>query len=383
MTTVQNAGSSAKDRSQWSVVWPAPAVVALGLAAAALPFGVYGFEVAWVLVVLLVLALLVSPWLAYSEVRRLRCTGPRRLTLDAGHRRIVALDCAGRARDTLVRIGARERLARAPWAAIARGGGDVATALTELRINRRGRLPTLALELASTFPFGLCEVREQRTLGCETIVRPRPLAPGPWLRAALAPEVAESRGATRDPAGEFRALVEWRPGESLRRLHAGATLRRGRPVRIEATSAGAGMVTVVLATASGANAAAFERSVSAAARIVLVLERSGRRLTLHVQGSRERGAVEHPAAVARPFAQLIDALPQKARGTNPTLVVVGVPAADGEEPPSAAAPGVVVVACEATGAPRIIGRGRVRTVAAASSRATSRAARRYDGARRR
>jgi len=375
MAKLERAAPSPADPSQWSVVWPTPAVVALGLAAAALPLGLRGIEAAWVLVVMLALTLAVSPLLARAEVRRLRCTAPRRLTLDAGNMRLVALECHGRSRDVLVRIGARRRLAGAPWAAVVPGPESASTALVEVRIARRGRLPALALEVASTFPFGLCEVRERRPLVCETLVRPRPLAPGPWLGAALAAEVGQTSGATRDPAGDFQALVEWRPGEPLRRLHTGASLRRGRPVRIEATSAGAGTVTVALVTASGANAAAFERSVSAATRVVLALERSGRRLVLRTLDGEERSAAPRAAgggalgaraaldalaSVARapserPLAELVGELGRAARGGGPTLVVVATPGTDGKRTPSGVPPGVVVIACEAAGVPQVFG----------------------------
>jgi hypothetical protein len=390
MPALERAASSAADPSQWSVVWPTPAVVALGLAATALGLGLAGSETAFVLVVLLTLALVVSPLLARAEVRRLQCIGPLRLTLDAGRMRLVALTCRGRARDVLVRVGAHERLARAPWAAVVPDPVGTATALAEVRVNRRGRLPALALEVASTFPFGLCEVRERRPLACETIVRPRPLALGPWVRAALVAEVGQASGATRDPAGDFEALVEWRPGEPLRRLHMGASLRRGRLVRIEATSAGAGTVTVALATATGANAAAFERSVSAATRVVLALEHSGRRLVLRTLDGEERdGATRAAAGMAlgaraaldalavvaraprsRPLAELVGDLGHTKRGSGPTVVVVALPSAEAERPPGCVTPGVVVIACEASGPPQVLGRALGRRRAAAKGGAT-------------
>ncbi|MEZ6014330.1 MAG: DUF58 domain-containing protein [Planctomycetota bacterium] len=253
--------------------------MALLCASLALGLGALGLEPAWLVLAVLTPMLVLAPLLARAEARGIAVRAPSSLTIQAGLPSRVDLSCEGRGRDLLLRIAPVDRLDYARRLSLPQLSG-VALIQLDVRIDRRGRYDSLQFEAASSFPFSMCEARATQRVGCDIVVVPRPLRRGLWLADAMGAALSERHGTSDDASGEFHALVDWRPGEPYRRLHAAASLRRGRPMRVEARSGAQRATRIVLLTAAGGTDAAFERAVSAAATLALELTRAGRRVEL-------------------------------------------------------------------------------------------------------
>lgn len=350
----------------WALGWPL--VVALQALLFTLVAALGGYGAAWIAVALIALVIGGAPWLARRQLRSVVVAGPARATLQAGLGQEVVLAVQGAGRDLLLRFGAPARLERTRVTAvpdlaalIGAHGAEAARVSLELRLNQRGKWSELTVALATTFPFGLCEARATRVLACDLIVRPRPLRSGAWLREVLRRERGDGSGDLLDPVGEFYALRDWRPGESTRRIAAGASLRRGRFVRVESASAAPRPARVVLATGLRASAAAFERSVSAAATLVTALGRSGRRVEFGLLGGDEEGAVccvgvsaalDTLAAIGRAAPSELEGFARAAaRQPDGALLVAGLDTAPDDGALRSAWPGAVLVLCLPAGDP--------------------------------
>lgn len=170
---------------------------------------------------------------------------------------------------------------------------DAPTTVTYvLPTHRRGALRVGPLSAEASDPFGLARRRRWLAPPRDVIVRPRTLdlaLPDPrHRRGPLARRLAVRALATTS-ADEFRSLREYVPGDDLRRVHWGATARRGELLVREADPGTSVELVVVLDldAASYDGADAFELAVSAAASLASSAVVTGRPLSLHTSDGEE------------------------------------------------------------------------------------------------
>jgi len=154
------------------------------------------------------------------------------------------------------------------------------------RVRRRGHESALVAELATLDPLGLVRARRSLTLACDVLGLPRR---GELLAdlAHAAARTAPARGRHARGDEELVAVRDWRPGESLRRLHWRLSARRGRAILRELAAPAEGELELVLDTALDeparrARRAAFEEAVSLTATLAEHHLRAGRRVSLRL-----------------------------------------------------------------------------------------------------
>lgn len=210
------------------------------------------------------------------------------------------------------------------------------------RVRRRGRETELVAQLATLDPLGLVRAARSVALACDVLGLPR--------RGELLGELA--RGGARRPTARGRsargeeelvAVRDWRPGESLRRLHWRLSARRGRAIVRELAAPAEGELELVLDTALDeperrARRAAFEQAVSLAATLAEHHLRAGRRVNLRLGVEAAARALRGRHGLARALALLAEVEPAPAAGA-------------GHLPPSAAEFRLVVRAGRGRAAP--------------------------------
>ncbi|MEZ4218599.1 MAG: DUF58 domain-containing protein [Myxococcota bacterium] len=183
---------------------------------------------------------------------------------------VVVEDCLGSDPDARLerapRAGRCFALRIAPGAVERRGYGFVPEA--------RGQLDFAGIRVSTRFPFGLFSKERTVRLPGSADVFPA-LEPGapPAPPAALADEDG-ARAKRARAGGEVSAVRELEPGDSLRRVHWRASLRRQQLLVRDPEASESARVVVRLATADGPHADVFEARVRrAAAQVVAHLER--------------------------------------------------------------------------------------------------------------
>jgi uncharacterized protein (DUF58 family) len=159
----------------------------------------------------------------------------------------------------------------------------VAPGATELRAYRlvpshRGTLRLAGFRISTRFPFGLFAKASILEQADEALVYPG-LGHADELHAL---RLGEGEGRSAQPAtgSEVVGLRPFVPGDSLRRVHWRATLRRGTPVVRQSEEPRATEAAVYLATCGPSKGDRFERSVRRAATQVVRLLESGARVSL-------------------------------------------------------------------------------------------------------
>jgi len=106
--------------------------------------------------------------------------------------------------------------------------GGTVTATTGRTASRRGVVEGGTVEVASSAPFGVAEVRRTVSAGGRTVVFPRivPVAGLPFLGAPLTGPSSENTG-QRGPGPEFHGIREYQQGDTLRHVHWRSTARHG------------------------------------------------------------------------------------------------------------------------------------------------------------
>lgn len=144
----------------------------------------------------------------------------------------------------------------------------------------RGVHRLTGLRLSTRFPFGLLRRSIDVEAPVELVVYPAlvPVA-DLALRAGLA-ELGNQASPERARSGDFHGLRELRAGDDPRDIHWRTTARRGRPFVREFEEDSSRSLVIVLPTVTEQDAAAFERAVSHAASLALLLLRRGLRVGL-------------------------------------------------------------------------------------------------------
>ena len=237
---------------------------------------------------------LAAPLVARAQVAGLCLTGPERARVVAGRSFSLPVDASatGRGgRDLLLQASDGRRSGPARYLA-SLGRGETRACRLETRFAERGRSASVGVLARSTFAFGLVQAEAHFRLPIDLCILPRP-HPCPALRRALrARSAARELAARAAGAGdEFRALHEWRAGQSQRLVAWRPSARRGRLMVRENESALDPGVRVVLGLAvagvvrTGSRHPSFERAVSVAAALLEQASRAGRRVRLELVGA--------------------------------------------------------------------------------------------------
>ena len=118
-----------------------------------------------------------------------------------------------------------------------------------LKLTERGPIGQLELTIESSYPFGLLTHAARYPLPVDLVGLPRLWSLGDLARLeARGSELTRALHARASEEDEFRSVVEWRPGQSLRRAHWKLTARRGRPLLVEREERSSAPVMIVLAT---------------------------------------------------------------------------------------------------------------------------------------
>ncbi len=151
---------------------------------------------------------------------------------------------------------------------------------------RRGRLQLTGFQVYTRFPFGLFSKALRLAAPEEALVYPaiEPLRVVPELGSARGG--GESRSGPGGQGAEVSGLREFAPGDSMRRIHWRASLRRGGLLVRRLESEHEAEVEVQLHTAAHAPGPAFEERVSWAASEVIAHLEAGYRVALRTDSER-------------------------------------------------------------------------------------------------
>jgi len=178
---------------------------------------------------------------------------------------------------------------------------------------RRGRYHVGPVAIEVWDPFGLWRIRRSLAPGDEIVVLPMPahLDRLPFIgRASLwSPRLEE--GPRAGESLEFYGIREWRPGDTIRRIHWPSTARHGRLIAREYEDTVANQVTIILDLARASIAgigreSTTEYGIRVAATIASECVRSGHEVALYGEGER---TLETPSGSgAYSIASMLDAL---------------------------------------------------------------------------
>ncbi|MBN1419903.1 MAG: DUF58 domain-containing protein [Planctomycetes bacterium] len=158
---------------------------------------------------------------------------------------------------------------------------------------RRGRYRVGPVAIEARDPFGLWRIRRSLAPADEIVVLPAPvhLERLPFVgRASLwSPRLEE--GPRTGESLEYCGIREWRPGDTLRRIHWPSTARLGRLVAREYEDTVANQVTVIIDLARASIAgigreSTTEYGIRVAAAIASECVRSGHEVALYGEGER-------------------------------------------------------------------------------------------------
>jgi uncharacterized protein (DUF58 family) len=139
---------------------------------------------------------------------------------------------------------------------------------------RRGVLTFASVDLVRPDPFGLAYGRIRKPLPERIVVLPRRYRLPPVLLPAqrLLQPGGHALASSIGDSEEFLSLREYRPGDSLRRVHWKSFARTGEPVVKEYETEFFERHALVLDTASRSDSPAFEEAVSIAASFVYTID---------------------------------------------------------------------------------------------------------------
>ncbi len=188
----------------------------------------------------------------------------------------------------------RHGIARLVLAPLAAGDRNVAT--YSMPTDERGLHHLGPLTLTVEDPFGLARRTRKDAQVLSVIVLPRTsvlttMPPAPGDEPEHGTHTLTSASTVDD---EFAALREYVPGDDVRRIHWRSTARRGAPVVRQFDVPWQRRTTVVVDLRAGTDDASFERAVSAAASVVLLVSRRDELVRLMTTGGADSGFV--PAA---------------------------------------------------------------------------------------
>lgn len=154
-----------------------------------------------------------------------------------------------------------------------------------LTLPTRGRVAGLWADIASTFPFGIVQMRFQVPVAGDLVVYPRVqpvVVRSEHERGEYRLEKAKAGG-----DGDFFSLREYREGDDARRIDWKVSAHRGEPYIVEHEARYQQETLFYLDTARGAwpDAEAFEAGVSKIASGVTVVFRAGGAIALALPGS--------------------------------------------------------------------------------------------------
>lgn len=177
------------------------------------------------------------------------------------------------------------------------------------RPRRRGRTEHLWLTVRGGDPFGLAQATRTLEVTVDVLALPR--------RGRLARSSSPGRRDVPAHAGrpergeeELDHVRDWRPGESLHRMHWRLSARRGRPILREPRAPAVGALelhlstTVAGRTLSASRRTAFERAVTLAATLAEQHLRAGRSLILSIEGGAREVGLHGRAGLARVLTRL-------------------------------------------------------------------------------
>jgi uncharacterized protein (DUF58 family) len=196
----------------------------------------------------------------------------------------------------------------------------VAPGATESRSYRhvapaRGELRFHAFRVSTRFPFGLFTKSLELPREAAVIVYPRLAAERPPRRRAGEPRTPVEAAGHTAPAAAVAGLREFTPGDSPRRIHWRATLRRGALLVREQEGAAGIAAEVRLKTRDAERGDAFEHEVARAAAETEAGLRAGLRIALHTDSAHfgpDAGAVHR----ARLLGYLALVEPDESRGAR-------------------------------------------------------------------
>ncbi len=249
-------------------------------------------------------------------------------------------------RDVVAALGLREQAPRpvayVPWLS----AGVVRTIRPAIRSFERGRCRAWTVAAETTYPFGLFRRRLVESGTCDLLVLPRTGR----IRGfeTLLVRSTRRRSRTAPTAGEedLKALREWRPGESRRRIHWKASARRGTTILRELEEPTESPIHLLfderVDRGGRRRTAAFERAVRLAASLVESFRRTRREFAFTVLGAdgatpvpsrgtrRSRLALEVLAEVqpAEQDATTPLPVPDRRRRARLVLVCAGKPPAE-------------------------------------------------------
>ena len=180
----------------------------------------------------------------------------------------------------LRRAPPRPRLAEAAVAHAAPGARVEAP--TRWVFSARGPARLSAIEVSSTFPFGLVRRWRELPAPAELLVYPVP-AGGPPAWGVAAAAGARPVPHLRGRSGDFEGLRGYVPGDPLRDLHWPTTARTGKPMVVQRSAERADEVMVEVADLSGP---AWEAALSRATGAVVRHFRLGHAVGLAMGGRR-------------------------------------------------------------------------------------------------
>jgi uncharacterized protein (DUF58 family) len=240
-----------------------------------------------------------SGWLSEQSLQRNHIVRSLPPSITAGHiARITYHVHNGKSKLPTVALELRESATPratigAAFVPIIEPGAD-ASAVAEVRYDRRGlhRLETLIA--TTSYPFGLFE--KERDLRVEGLVTVWPRTD----RIVRVPRPAGRRGvrssagggaAVGAERGDFRALRPYRPGDDPRDVHWRSTARRGEPIMREYDRDATESYWIVLDTVAATDVV-FEIAVEMAAALVARAARAGERVGAMVGNTRIPAAAD-------------------------------------------------------------------------------------------
>ncbi len=271
---------------------PTRRLLGIVVAAAIVYFGAMNSLLVWLYAVTAMLLALIppgviGPWLAVGRIRVIRSESLRShgfdapLAQDAG--RIFAGDelevrLDGSVRIDQVELGPLRTDIGAEIAAYVDLDGD--TAVVRAALATRGQINIVSVDVASTWPFGLVEVRRRVPLAVRVLAHPRysVVAAESGTGSGIGGEDPTRKGQADDVVG----LREYHSGDSRRNIHWMTTARSGKLMVVERAAPTFAALQARLRLEPGASVDACDLAVFVTATLVASCTRAGRpfRLTL-------------------------------------------------------------------------------------------------------
>ncbi len=166
------------------------------------------------------------------------------------------------------------------------GPGERETRFYRLSPERRGPVHFSGFHVSTRFPFGLFSKAMRIESEGEALAYPQVEPTAPRVRLGRASGGGETLSGGAGAGAEVSGLREFAPGDSVRRIHWRASVRRGELVTREVASEDSAEARIRLRTRGERAGEAFEASVRRAASQVVAHLEAGQRVALETDGER-------------------------------------------------------------------------------------------------